>query len=96
MKRLSMHLWLGLHALTAEEQDQSLVRELRSHKPHSMAKNKVVRYICKYPCIYTYVYICVCRQMYICIYMNIIQSLKTEGNLTISNNTDEPGGHYAK
>ena len=32
--------WLGLGAFTAVAQVQSLVRELRSRKPHSTAKNK--------------------------------------------------------
>ena len=32
--------WLGLCALTAGAQVQSLVEELRSHKPHSRAKKK--------------------------------------------------------
>ena len=32
--------WLGLSAFTAVAQVQSLVGELRSHKPHSTAKKK--------------------------------------------------------
>ena len=49
---------------------------------------------CVYMCIYVCVYICV--YVYMCIYMNSIQPLKKEGNPTICNNTDEPGGQYAK
>ena len=32
--------WLGLSAFTAVAQVQSLVRELKSHKPWGVAKNK--------------------------------------------------------
>ena len=35
-----MVLWLGLGTFTAHAQVQSLVGELRSHKPHSTAKRK--------------------------------------------------------
>ena len=31
---------LGLHTFTAEDEVQSLVSELRSHKPHSQKTNK--------------------------------------------------------
>ena len=33
-------LWLGLCAFTARVQVQSLVRELRPHKPHSAARKQ--------------------------------------------------------
>ena len=36
--------WLGLHALPAEGQVQSLVRELKSHKPRDGAKKKKTIY----------------------------------------------------
>ena len=32
--------WLGLHAFTAEDQAQFLVRELKFHTLHSLSKNK--------------------------------------------------------
>ena len=35
-----MAYWLGLQAFTAMPWVQSLLRELRSHKPHDMAKKK--------------------------------------------------------
>ena len=44
--RLSMHTviniqWLRLHTFTPGAWVQSLVRELRSHKPHSAEKKKI-------------------------------------------------------
>ena len=36
-----MVLWLGLSTFTTVAQVRSLVRELRSHKPHGMAKKKI-------------------------------------------------------
>ena len=42
--------WLGLGSFTAGAQVQSLVRELGSCKPHSMAKKKKI--INKYPGFY--------------------------------------------
>ena len=44
--------WLGLGSFTAGAQVQSLVRELVSCKPHSMAKKKKKKIINKYPGFY--------------------------------------------
>ena len=70
-----MHLWLGLHAFTAKGAGSVPGQGTKIPQPRSVAKNKVVRYVCKYLCMYTYIYtyIFVYIQMYTCIHMNIIQ-----------------------
>ena len=40
--------WLGLSTFTTEGLVQSLIRELRSHKPYGVAKGKKVVSLCTY------------------------------------------------